>query len=70
MELNKTDSILGMSLRQKKVCPVSITYPITELKVQWLNQVASVLILSCESVVILLFAVISKVINLTSVINS
>ena len=47
-----------------------ITYPIAELKIHWLNKVISVLILRCESVVILLSAVISKVINLTSVINS
>ena len=33
---NKTVKILDMSLRLKKVCPVFKTYPITELKMQWL----------------------------------
>ena len=58
---NKTVKILGMSLRLKNVRPVYKTYPITEIKMHWLIQwhLQCMLILRCESVVILLSAVIS-----------
>ena len=38
LEQTKLSKYWGMPLRLKKVCPVYNTYPITELKMDWLIQ--------------------------------